>query len=58
MYIADKVEDIIDLNSVNLNPLGVTIVVEVFKALYKGLSKLMHLTNIRFNNLLLGSKQV
>ena len=56
MYIAGKVEDIIDLNSANSNPLGVTIVVEVFKALYKGLSKLTHLTNIRFNNLLLGSK--
>ena len=56
LYIVDKVEDIIDLNSINLNPLGITTVVEVFKALYKGLSKLTHLTNIRFNNLLLGSK--
>ena len=56
MYVAGKVEDIMDLNSANLNPLGVTAVVEVFKALYKGLSKLTHLTNIRFNNLLLGSK--
>jgi len=49
-------EGIVDLNSVDLNPLGVTVVVEVFKALYKGLGKLMHLTNVSFNHLLLGSK--
>ena len=45
-----------DLNGVDLNPLGVTAVVEVFKALCKGLSKFIYLTNISLNHLLLGSK--
>ena len=56
MYIVGKVEGIVDLNSADLNPLGVTVVVEVFKALYKGLGKLVHLTNISLNHLLLGNK--
>ena len=45
-----------DLNSTDLNPLGITTVVKVFKALYKGLSKLIYLTNISLNYLPLGSK--
>ena len=58
MYIAGKVEGIVDLNSIDLNPLGVTIVVKAFKALYKGLGKLVYLTNISLNYLLLGSEWV
>jgi hypothetical protein len=50
------VEGIIDLNGVDLNPLGVAAVIKVFKALYKGLGKLMYLTNISLNHLLLGSE--
>ena len=49
-------EGIVDLNSVDLNPLGVTAVIEAFKALYKGLGKLAYLTNISLNYLPLGSK--
>ena len=45
-----------DLNSIDLNPLGVAAVVEIFKALYKGLSKLIYLTNISLNHLPLGNK--
>ena len=56
MYIAGKVEGIVNLNSIDLNPLGVTIIVKVFKALYKGLGKLIYLTNISLNHLPLGSK--
>jgi hypothetical protein len=50
------VEGIVDLNGADLNPLGVTAVVKVFKALYKGLGKLIYLTNISLNYLPLGSK--
>jgi len=46
----------VDLNSADLNFLGVTMVVEVFKTLYKGLGKLMHLTNISLTHLLLSNK--
>ena len=56
MYIAGKVKGIVDLNGVDLNPLGVTMVIEVFKALYKWLGKLIYLTNIHLNYLLLSSK--
>ena len=52
----DKVEGIVNLNSTDLNPLGVTVVVKAFKALYKGLSKLTYLANISLNYLPLGSK--
>jgi hypothetical protein len=45
-----------DLNSTDLNPLGVTAVIKVFKTLYKGLSKLIYLTNISLNYLPLGSE--
>jgi hypothetical protein len=54
--IAGKVESIVDLNGVDLNPLGVAIVIKVFKALYKGLSKFIYLTDIGLNHLPLGSK--
>ena len=53
-----KVEGIVDLNGTDLNPLGVTTVIKVFKALYKGLGKLVYLTNISLNYLLLSSKWV
>jgi len=56
LYIAGKVEGIVDLNSTDLNPLGIITVVEVFKALYKGLGKLIYLTNISLNYLPLDSK--
>ena len=56
MYIAGKVEGIINLNNIDLNSLGVAAVVKIFKALYKGLSKLIYLTNISLNHLPLGSK--
>ena len=56
MYIVGKVEGIIDLNNIDLNPLGVAVVIKVFKALYKGLSKLIYLTNISLNYLPLGSE--
>jgi hypothetical protein len=56
LYIAGKVEGIVDLNSIDLNSLGITAVVKVFKALYKGLGKLMYLTNVSLNHLLLGSE--
>ena len=56
MYITDKVEGIVDLNNADSNPLGVITVVEVFKALYKGLGKLVHLTNVSLNHLLLSSE--
>ena len=58
MYIAGKVEGIIDLNSIDLNPLGIIMVIKVFKVLYKGLSKLIYLTNISLNYLPLGSEWV
>ena len=45
-----------DLNNIDLNPLGITTVVKVFKALYKGLGKFIYLTNISLNHLLLGSE--
>jgi hypothetical protein len=45
-----------DLNSVDLNLLGVAAVVKVFKALYKGLSKFIYLINISLNHLPLGSE--
>ena len=51
-----KVEGIVDLNNTDLNPLGVTIVVKAFKALYKGLGKLVYLTNVSLNHLPLGSE--
>ena len=56
MYIAGKVEGIIDQNSTDLNPLGVTAVIKAFKALYKKLGKLTYLINISLNHLPLGSK--
>jgi len=58
LYIADKIKGIVDLNSADLNPLGIIAVVKVFKALYKGLGKPAYLTNVSLNHLLLGSKQV
>jgi hypothetical protein len=50
------VEGIIDLNSVDSNPLSVIAVIKVLKALYKGLNKFIYLTNICLNYLPLGSK--
>ena len=56
MYIAGKVEGIINLNNIDLNPLGVATVIKIFKALYKRLGKLIYLTNISLNYLPLNNK--
>ena len=56
MYIVGKIKGIVNLSSADLNPLGIIVVIKVFKALYKRLDKLMHLININLNHLLLGNE--
>ena len=49
-------EGIVDLNNIDLNPLGIITVIKAFKILYKKLGKLAYLTNISLNYLPLGSE--